>query len=104
MIIDLDKQLVSRTLPIKFTIEFDNSKKKVVNLELKSMKLKKIRRLLKLQKEGSEDSIREMVKGILNNNITNYKLNDDEIEELTISQMQAIGEAYIKWLNETQKN
>ena len=45
-----------------------------------------------------------MVKTILNNNKKNYHLKDDEIDELTTEQLQAIAKAYMKWVEDNQKN
>lgn len=102
--INIDAMIKSRTLPISFTIEFENGKTKKVNLELKSMKLKALRKLKKLQKNDDEDSVLKMVKTILNNNKKNYHLKDDEIDELTTEQLQAIAQAYMKWVEDNKKN
>ena len=102
--INIDAMIKSRTLPISFTIEFENGKTKKVNLELKSMKLKALRKLKKLQKKDDEDSVLKRVKTILNNNKKNYHLKDDEIDELTTEQLQAIAKAYMKWVEDNQKN
>ena len=101
---NIDSVIKTRTLPISFTIEFDNGKSKNINLQLKSMKVKTIRKLASLRQSNDEESIREMIKLILNNNTTNFKLKDELIDELTFEQMNAIAEAYTDWLKANQKN
>ena len=104
-IINIDSMIKSRFLPIEFTIEFDDGKKKTIHLELKSMKMKALRKVRKLQKEeDDEKSIREMFRIILDNNTNNYKLRDTYIDEITVDQMKAIGQAYTKWVEDNQKN
>ena len=101
---NIDSIVKTRTLPISFTIEFDNGKSKKIDLKLKSMKVKTIRKLAALRQTDDESSIREMIKLILNNNTSNFKIKDELIDELTFEQMQAIGQTYTDWLKINQKN
>ena len=101
---NIDTMIASRTLPIEFTIELDNGTQKKLKYELKAMKLKNLRKLFKLQKEGTENAVVEMVRLILSSNTMKRKVPDEFIEAMTTDQMVVLGQQYTEWISQTQKN